>query len=379
MTVAGTEWRADWNVTVPDSQLAFAEALAPAGADVYSLDPLADPRWPELVAGHPRASVYHSRPWLESLRRTYGYRPIAYTTSAPGGALTNAVVFCQIESWLTGRRMVSAPFSDHCDPLVEDGEGFGNLVDGLLGSLWGEGWKYIEVRPRASTAHLPGELQPAARYCYHLLDLSPGITQLYSSLHKDCIQRKIKRADREGLEYQEGRSPELLAIFHRMLAGMRRTHGLPPQPLAWFRNLAECFGQAMQVRVAFHHGRPAASMITLIHRHTMTYKYGCSDPELTNLGGAPWLFWNVIQEAKARGLTELDLGRSDWTNPGLIAFKDRLGAQRTDLTYWRFPPSRGVANTLLRGRGQRLAGKVVLHTPAPLLAFLGRLLYRHVG
>ena len=39
---------------------------------VSVIDPLADARWDELVERHPRASVFHTRGWLEALKRTYG-------------------------------------------------------------------------------------------------------------------------------------------------------------------------------------------------------------------------------------------------------------------------------------------------------------------
>ena len=68
---------------------------------VWAIDPLLDDRWPQLIARHPNASVFHTRGWLEGLRATYGYDPIAFTTSAPTETLTNAVLFCMVRSWLT--------------------------------------------------------------------------------------------------------------------------------------------------------------------------------------------------------------------------------------------------------------------------------------
>jgi len=81
---------------------------------VYTLDPLQDSRWAELIARHPQASVFHTMAWLQTLRRTYGYQPTVFTTTGPESALDNGIVFCQVRSWLTGRRLVSLPFSDHC-------------------------------------------------------------------------------------------------------------------------------------------------------------------------------------------------------------------------------------------------------------------------
>src|SRR5215467_14482639 len=90
-----------------------------SGAGCYQLDPIKDLRWAALVEKHPHASVFHSVAWLQALRNTYGYEPVVFTTSPPHAELTNAMVFCRIESWLTGRRLVSLPFSDHCEPLCD--------------------------------------------------------------------------------------------------------------------------------------------------------------------------------------------------------------------------------------------------------------------
>ena len=93
-------------------------AVADGLAAVYEIDPLQDQRWNELVHKHPHGSVFHSASWLEALRSTYGYDPVVISTSAPYKPLTNGLVFCRVKSWLTGHRFVSAPFSDHCEPLV---------------------------------------------------------------------------------------------------------------------------------------------------------------------------------------------------------------------------------------------------------------------
>src|ERR1700688_473740 len=89
---------------------------------IYRIEPLRDPRWVHFVATHLRASVFHSAAWLEALSRTYGYKSFALTTSRDHQDLENALVFCRIESWLTGRRLVSLPFSDHCEPLLRNEE-----------------------------------------------------------------------------------------------------------------------------------------------------------------------------------------------------------------------------------------------------------------
>src|ERR1035438_9024202 len=85
---------------------------------VYEIQPLLDTRWDRFVKKHADSSVFHTTAWLDALYRTYGYRPVVYTDAPPGCELASGVPFCHVDSWLTGRRLVSVPFSDHCDPLV---------------------------------------------------------------------------------------------------------------------------------------------------------------------------------------------------------------------------------------------------------------------
>jgi len=344
---------------------------------IYPIDPIRDRRWETFVERHPHSSIFHRPEWLKALWRTYGYEPVAYTTAEPQEELTNGLVFCGVTSWLTGRRLVSLPFSDHCDPLLDENGMAPALLEELRKEQETRKFSHVEFRPRREFPALRFGAEPSASYCFHAIDLERDEKAIYSGFHKDCVQRKIRRGDREKLEYAEGRSASLLRMFYNLFVQTRQRQGVPPQPFRWFQNLAEYLGPAMQVRVALHGGRVAAAILTLQHQKTLVYKYGCSDTGLNNLGGTPWLFWKTIQDAKEQGLKELDLGRSGWDNPGLITFKDRLGGRRIPLSYFKYPQP--ASRTSLLGALRRPAGWVLGHSPQPLLIAAGRVLYRHFG
>src|SRR5246127_2772355 len=163
----------------------------------YQLDPTQDPRWTELVERQPKASVFHTVGWLKALRRTYGYEPLVFTTSPPTGELKNGLVFCRINSWLTGRRLVSLPFSDHCEPLCDSADDLNFLIRYLQATQQHQNWRFLEVRPvngDFSQADTNGFL-PAASYFLHVLDLRPDLEDVFQSLDKDSVQRRIQRAE----------------------------------------------------------------------------------------------------------------------------------------------------------------------------------------
>jgi Acetyltransferase (GNAT) domain len=351
----------------------------PVPQRVYRIDPLADPRWRELVLSHPRGSVFQSPEWLEALHRTYGYEPVALTTSPPGGQLTNGFVFCRIKSWLTGCRLVSVPFADHCDPLVRTEEELNRLLVPLKLQVDADEWKYLGFRPRTYSDDGDDHLGIAAEYWAHRIDLAPPLEELYRGFHKNCIQRNIRRAEQQSLTYEEGGSERLLGEFYKLLVMTRRRQHLPPQPYAWFRNLIACMKEIVKIRLASKAGQPVAAILTLHYKNTLVYKYGCSDRRFKSIGGAPFLFWKAIQAAKSDGCCEFDLGRSDLDNTGLSTFKQRLGATRNPLTYWRYPKTESAAEMASHSGLRRVAGEVFGHMPAPLLRATGRLLYRHIG
>jgi CelD/BcsL family acetyltransferase involved in cellulose biosynthesis len=340
---------------------------------LHLVDPIADPRWTQLIERDDRATIFHSPGWLQALRQTYKYEPVVHTTSRPSEPLANGIVFCRIKSWFTGNRLVSLPFSDHCEPLVGSGEDpgeFANFADS-------DQWRYIELRPVEGVPDVsPAQngFRESEKFWFHRLDLSPSAEEIFRHFHVDCVRRKIRKAERERVVHEGGSNPALLESFYRLLLRTRRRHRLPPQPKAWFRNLAKFLPDQIKIRVASKDGQPIASILTFSYKNKLMFKYGCSDERYHRLGGIQLLLWQAIQEAKEKNYSEFDLGRCEWENTGLRTFKDRWGASSSKLSYWRYQPGRLSAD-----REHQIARKLFSVCPPSLLQAAGRSLYRHVG
>jgi hypothetical protein len=345
--------------------------------EIYVFNPLVDSRWDDLVAHHPRASVFHQRGWLEALARTYGYEPFALTTSPPSEPLSDGIVLCRVSSWLTGSRLVSIPFSDHCEPLLSDGKGPLAFMNWLHAECDRREYKYIEVRPLPGVLGLSLDLQLSSSYWLHELDMKPSLEQIFQAMHKNSFRRKIRRAEREGLSYETGCSNQLMNEFYRLLLMTRRRHELLPQPRKWFDNLIECLGDSLQIRLCRKSRVPIAAIVTLRHRSSAVYKYGCSDAGFHNLGAMPFLFWRFIEDCKASGIDKIDFGRSDLDQAGLITLKDRSGATKKLLNYYRYS-NRKKSQAVFR-LGSQWAKTLFPLLPDAVLSAAGRVLYRHAG
>jgi hypothetical protein len=342
----------------------------------HSFDPLSDRRWDSFVSSEPRSSAFHCKAWLLALNRTYKYQPVAFTTSAPDEALQNVIVFCRVKSWITGKRLVSLPFSDHCEPLVASVEQLNSLLAPAHKELQGGEIKYVDIRP-LSLEFTEG-MPDAESYFLHVLDLRPSVEELYKKLHGDSIRRKIQRAEREKLELEIGSSEAILAEFYKLHVITRQRQQLPPHPLAWFRNVLACLGNDAQIRIARKDGVAIAAIFSIAHKQKMIYKYGCSDAHSHNLGGMQFVFWDLIRKAKESGFVELDFGRSECSNTGLVTFKDRWGGQRQLIRYLRFPHRAAAPDgnpSIFMDWGK----KVFSRCPPSVLRIAGNLLYPHVG
>ena len=278
---------------------------------------------------------------------------------------------------MTGTRSVSLPFTDHCEPLLNNIGELLEFTNWLRTECDSQRWKYVELRPRSWDENSGCHLQPIRSYWFHTLDLTATMAQLFRGLHEDSIQRKIRRAEREKISYETGRSEKLVDEFYRLLVITRKRHRLLPQPRTWFNNLIECMGDKMQISLAQWNGAPIAAMLTLRNRSSVVYKYGCSDEKFHHLGGMPFLFWRLIEESKASGAEEIDFGRSDLDNEGLITFKDRFGTKRKLLTYLRYPQTeKGKCTPSWNSQAIRQIFSIL---PDAVLPVAGGMLYRHMG
>jgi hypothetical protein len=91
----------------------------------------------------------------------------------------------------------------------------------------------------------------------------------------------------------------------------------------------------------------------------------------------PLLLWRAIENAKAKGATEFDLGRSDEDNAGLIAFKSKWAKDPSRLVYWRYsacPPSNSTQDWKVKS-----AQLLFTRSPRCVLRAAGRMLYRHIA
>lgn len=338
------------------------------------LDPLNCADWDERVNRWPTASVFHSSAWLAVLADSYGFKPFAVVAPAEAGGRAALLPMMECASPLFGRRGVSLPFTDAVPALADTAGAVPALFERALELARARRWRSLELRGGAGFDNAP----PSVTFLGHWLDLNRGADGLWSCLD-DSVRRALRKAVRAGVEVCCETSWESVEHFYGLHCQTRRMHGLPPQPLSFFRNIhrhliARGAGCVFSAR---HQGQLLAAAVFLHRGRHAVYKFGASDKSRQDLRANNAVMWEAIKRYAAEGFESLDFGRTSCQQAGLRRFKLGWGTRETAIAYWKFDlRRRAFAAGKDRSTGWHTA--LFRRLPLPVLRWLGARLYPHL-
>lgn len=339
------------------------------------IDPISDPDWLAFVENSPSAEIFHHPYWLELLRSQYGYDFQACCVGN-GRGIEAGIPIARVESRLTGRRLVSLPFSDVCSPaLARDADP--TALDSLGVALADEASQTgLGLTVRAALPSAPGASVQEG-FVRHLLPLAGDPAEVEARYSKSQVKRGIKKAKRENLRAERRTDTAALDAFYSLHLRTRRRLGVPTQPKRFIRRFEELFAAGLGfVGLIFDQDRPIAAAVFLTYNGTVTYKYGASDAGELAKRPNNLLFSEVIRWACEAGYETLDFGRTDLDNEGLRSFKKSWGANEVGLSYTYLAERAPSPEPSLR---DRIVGATIRRSPAFVGRLTGEVFYRHFG
>jgi hypothetical protein len=345
------------------------EANRSTSREIRRINPIGHSGWNALVAAHPQHSFFHTAEWAQVLADTYGYTPVYFATGE-----TDFLPLMEVDSWLTGRRGISLPFTDECAPLCWDAGAFQKLFQSAVEFGKSRNWKYLELR---GGRELSGQVPPSLSFYGHGLDLTAGEDALFLRL-ESSVRRAIRKAEKNGVTVEILQSEEAVRIFFARQCQTRKKHGLPPQPFRFFLNihkyiLSQNLGMIVLAR---SEGRPIAASVFFNFNGRAIYKFGASDEAFQDLRGANLVMWTAIKELVRRGAKHLDLGRTSLDNEGLRKFKLGWGAEEDRIEYIKFDLNK---NEFVTDKDETSGWhtRVFRRLPIVLSRAIGAMLYKH--
>lgn len=345
------------------------------GRPVQRLSPNVDERWDRRLTANGGYSFFHATAWARVLQQTYGFQPNYFATLA-GEHMDTLLPVMEVDSWLTGRRGVSLPFTDYCDPLAGDLTAFQQLFDQAVVYGRDRRWKYLELR--GGKDFLAPAL-PSQRFYGHEISLVGDERQLFAALTSP-VRRAIRKAEKQGVTVEILKDAKGVRQFYSLQCLTRRKHGLPPQPFKFFQNLQKYIlaeGGGIIILARFG-ARTVAGSIFFHAGQQAFYKFGASDQAMLELRGNDLVMWEGIKYYASRGFRALHLGRTSLIHEGLRRFKLGWAAREHSIDYFKYDLRKSA---FVRHCDEAFGwyNRIFAALPLSLSRFLGAVLYRHIA
>jgi hypothetical protein len=318
-------------------------------------------------------SFFHSAAWEKVLTETYGYTPICFSKKECGKPVATLSAM-EADSWLTGRRGISLPFTDEFEPFGADKKSFQKVFGEAVEFGKSRGWKFLELRGgRKFFSGVPA----SSSFYGHSLKLAGDENHLFSKL-ESAVRRAIRRAENGKVTLEISTDLDAIKIFYSLHCQTRKRHGLPPQPFLFFQNIHRrvLSQNAGIVVLAFFHKKPVAGAVYFYFGDRAIYKFGASDKMFQHLRANNLVMWRAIQWFSQRGTRMLDFGRTSVANEGLRRFKLGWGAEERRIEYFKFDLRK---NCFVAGNDESSGWHNRIFRALPVFASraIGKVLYRH--
>jgi lipid II:glycine glycyltransferase (peptidoglycan interpeptide bridge formation enzyme) len=342
---------------------------------IQIIDPTQHKGWDDLILSHPEGSFFHSSAWARVLSESYGYAP-KYFAVIRNEKLVSLLPVMEVNSLFTGKRGVSLPFTDYCEPIIGPGESLDDLLNCAVDTGKRSDWRSLELRIGQKAL---SDCRIALKYLGHELKLGGDEERLLSGF-RDSTRRNIRKAIGEGVKVKSSNTTEGMKEFYRLNSLTRKEHGLPPQPYRFFVKVREhiILRNLGQVFLASHDRKNIAGAIYFHFNGKAYYKYGASDKNYQHLRPNNLVMWEAIRWYSGNGTKSLCMGRTEPDHEGLLQFKSGWGTTERQIRYYRYDYKKG---SFVSG-SSKVTGfhnKIFKNMPIPILNKIGALLYKHVG
>ncbi|MGA8262921.1 MAG: peptidoglycan bridge formation glycyltransferase FemA/FemB family protein [Ignavibacteriaceae bacterium] len=340
---------------------------------VEVLNPLKYENWNEKITEHSGYTFFHTSHWTKLIAETYGYTPV-FQVIKEDNEVIGILPLMEVNSFITGKRGISLPFSDFSNPLVLDSGQFNRLLESAKEYGKKSKWKYLEIK--GAHDYFPAGTDSYVEY-EHIIDFDGNEERLFSGFDS-TTKRNIRKATKEDVQVYQSQSLESVNRFYKLNSMTRQRHGLPPQPYSFFKNLYNIVlkDNLGTVFLAEHGGKVIAGAVYLHIGKKALYKYGASDMKHQNLRANNLVMWEAIKWYNSKGFVEFSFGKTEPDNEGLRRFKNGWSVRELESHTYKFDL---YENKFLKFSTQTSGfhNKIFNKLPLSVLEIFGSFAYRH--
>lgn len=297
---------------------------------MYSLYNDFEPKeWNSYLDADERATVYHTLEWRSVLEDAFHFET-AYTICLNSRGEAVAILpIAFVKSWITGKRVISLPFSQYGGLLLRDAEALPCIVSHLRTYL-DRGFEYVRLRTRERFDLLASlGLKSSDYYSRCVIPLTGrSVEDIWRGMDRKSVRWAIEASSRQGiLTYPCEGGSDVNRLNELMLQTCKK-HGIPPYSPRLF--IAICNLLLPKKLAKIFVARLAEKIVAVLVLFTMNkesiYAYNFSDMKYLKLRSNNALIWAAIKWSVDNDMRRFDMGISSPEDGQLLGFKMRWGA-----------------------------------------------------
>lgn len=281
-------------------------------------------RWNEFVNAQEDATFFHRFEWSDVLREAFGHRSY-YLIAERDGDLVGILPLAHVKSRLFSNALISTPFCVYGGVVATDDEAYQALLSHACNLADDLGVDYLECRNMV--AREPD--WPAKNlYVTFRKEILPESDANLLAIPKKQ-RAMVRKAIKLGLTASSERDIDTL---YRCYSESVRNLGTPVFAKNYLAILARIFGDDCDVTVIRNGDTPVAAVMSFFFRNQVLPYYGGGTLEARAVKGNDFMYWSVMENARERGLTLFDFGRSK-EGTGAYRFKKHWGFEPQSMSY----------------------------------------------
>jgi FemAB-related protein (PEP-CTERM system-associated) len=284
------------------------------------------PRWDAYVMQHEQATLFHLIVWQRIIARSFGYKPL-YLAAVEGDKIRGVLPLFMVSNPLTGRTLISTPFAVYGGVCSSDQAAHDALIAEATRLAHEEKVEYLELRLRESDPST--DFQVKELYVSFDTAIDPDPERLVKALPRDT-RYMIRKGQKAGLRATRGNNQ--VDIFYEIYAQSVRNLGTPVFAKKFFRIILQELGDAAEISVIWKGETAVASVLSFRFRDWILPYYGGSTLDGRTCAANNFMYWELLESARQRGIRNFDFGRSK-LGTGSYSFKSDWNMRQRPLPY----------------------------------------------
>jgi FemAB-related protein (PEP-CTERM system-associated) len=303
-----------------------ADAAA-APLNVRGFAPADQQHWNEFVRDHAEGTFFHLAEWQDVLRQAFGHRA-HYLLAERAGKIVGVLPLALVSSVLFGRALISTPFCVYGGIVCSDADAHRALTEHACDLAKRLNVDYLELRNRRRQ-HPDWPVKDL-----YVTFRKPIAAD--SEANMLAIPRKQRAMVRKGIQKGLRSRTDADTLDHYSLySESLRNLGTPVFARKYLDVLRRAFGEACEILTVLHEEAPVASVLSFYFRDEVLPYYGGGSAAARSVAANDFMYWEVMERARQRGVRIFDYGRSK-RESGSFDFKANWGFEPEPLHYEYF-------------------------------------------